>query len=530
MDPGESSPRLARSTTCLLVVDGQSRGPGVLGVVQVDRAQVQRGQRAVGDTGEEDQHPVGIHQGVGLGHHGGDGDADHHVVGPPVVGDPHDEVVEGLVRGLGVEGDQLAVVALRQVGQTVLEALQAFVAHLRGDDLGGAVGLLDGPLDMHQPHRAAGAHEDGGAPRPEVAAVARLAVGGGDVGSLAAEVGGVVVVQAAHVGVHQAVEGGLADQVEGAPPGDVLGHGTHRGRRTGIEHDDVVEAGAVGQLVHQGLVVLGVDAVAHDLRGRGLLHEPLHRGGHVGHHDGGRGVQTGGELVVPLVAGPADDPHGPAGLGLQAATLGVGRHHATPRLQRGGLGVPHRVGDGQQAGAVVGVEHLRAHQVVLDQPAGDGVAVGRALPVLVDVGLHGQPLTGVVAVLEVLADLDDREADLVPQPGGLLAQVAVVELRVAAARAEDLHVGEAETHAVDAHQHLVGIGLGDGHQLGLVILAHVLVARAVDVPGPALARQVEVGRAVPVVRRCHGSSVSRAFMVILVVIGGGGHTSIPVFG
>ena len=153
-------------------MDGQSRRAGVLGVVEVHRAQVERRQRAVGDPGEEDEHAVGVHQGVGLGHHRGDGDADHHVVGPPVVGDPHDEVVEGLVGGLGVEGEQLAVVGLRQVGQTVLEGLQALVAHLRGDDLPGAVGLLDGPLDMHQPHRTAGAHEDRRALRTQVTAVA----------------------------------------------------------------------------------------------------------------------------------------------------------------------------------------------------------------------------------------------------------------------------------------------------------------------------------------------------------------------
>ena len=70
---------------------------------------------------------------------------------------------------------------------------------------------------------------------------------------------------------------------------------------------------------------------------------------------------------------------------------------------------------------------------------------------------------------------------------------------MAAARADDLHVGEAESHAVDAHQHLVGIGLGHGHQLGLVVLAHVVLARAVQVPGPDCFGHVELGRAVPVV-------------------------------
>ena len=152
----------------------------------------------------------------------------------------------------------------REVGEPVLEALQALVAHLRGDDRAGSVGLLDGPLDVHQPHRTAGADEDGGAPRAQVGAVARLAVGVGDVGAAAAEVGGVVVVQAAHVEVDQAVQLVLAHQVERAAPGDVRGHGTRGRRGARVEHDDVVEAGAVGQLVHQCLVVAGVDAVADD--------------------------------------------------------------------------------------------------------------------------------------------------------------------------------------------------------------------------------------------------------------------------
>ena len=362
--------------------------------------------------------------------------------------------------------------------QTVLEGLQSFVAHLRGHDLPGSSRLLDGPLDVHQPHRAAGAHEDGRALRAQVAAVARLPVGGGDVRTSTADVGGVVVVQAAHIGVHQAVEGGLAHQVEGAAPGDVRGHGAHRGCRSRIEHDDVVEAGAVGQLVHQRPVVDGADAVTYDRGGRGALQQILDRGGHVRHHDSGRSVQPGGEEVLALVSRPADDPHRPARLGLQAATLGVGGHHAPPRLQRGRLGVPHRVGKGQQAGTVVGVEHLGAHQVVLDQTAGDGVAVRRAPAVLVDVGLHSQPLAGVVPVLQLVADLDDGEAHLVPEPGGLRGQVAVVELRVAAALAHDLHVREAEAHAVDTHQHLVGIGRGYGQQLGAVVLAHVLLTCA----------------------------------------------------
>ena len=86
------------------------------------------------------------------------------------------------------------------------------------------------------------------------------------------------------------------------------------------------------------------------------------------------------------------------------------------------------------------------------------------------------------------------------QPGRVRGEVAVVELGVAAALAHDLHVREAEAHAVDAYEHVIGIGLGHGDQLRATVLAQVLLARAPEVPGPALVGQVAVGGPVVVER------------------------------
>ncbi|WP_423201865.1 hypothetical protein [Desulfobacter hydrogenophilus] len=74
------------------------------------------------------------------------------------------------------------------------------------------------------------------------------------------------------------------------------------------------------------------------------------------------------------------------------------------------------------------------------------------------------------------------------QPGGFLGQITIVEFRVAAAHADDFHIGKAEPHTVDADQHLVGIGFGDGKKFGLIIPADVLFARAIHIPGPGFFR------------------------------------------
>ena len=127
----------------------------------------------------------------------------------------------------GVEGEQLAVVALRQVGQTVLEALQALIAHFVATIVRGPSGCWMARWTCISPM---------GPPAP-TKTVVPLDAGHSGCAPLrrrrrcpapATEVGGVVVVQTAHVGVHQAVQGGLAHHVEGAPPGYAPRHGTHR--------------------------------------------------------------------------------------------------------------------------------------------------------------------------------------------------------------------------------------------------------------------------------------------------------------
>ncbi|WP_242637683.1 hypothetical protein [Desulfobacter hydrogenophilus] len=130
-----------------------------------------------------------------------------------------------------------------------------------------------------------------------------------------------------------------------------------------------------------------------------MLHQLLHRGRYIRYHNGGRGVQARGEEICLIISRLTRDPHDAAGFGLQTAALGIGRQYTAPRLQEGGFGIPHAFADGQQTRALVGVKYFRADQVVLDQPSGNGIAVGRAFTILIDIGLYGQSLAGVVLAL-----------------------------------------------------------------------------------------------------------------------------------
>ena len=107
-------------------------------------------------------------------------------------------------------------------------------------------GQLDRALDVHLAHRPARADEDGHAALPQVAAVVGLAVGGGDICPRVAQVGGVIIVDAAQVDLRQAIQRRAPDQVERPAPGDQLGGRADGGCRARIEHDDVVEAAPGG--------------------------------------------------------------------------------------------------------------------------------------------------------------------------------------------------------------------------------------------------------------------------------------------
>ena len=80
----------------------------------------------------------------------------------------------------------------------------------------------------------------------------------------------------------------------------------------------------------------------------------------------------------------------------------------------------------QDIRAVVGVQHLGPKQVKLDQTARDGVAVGGALALLVDIRLDGQALAGVILAVQILADRHHRQRGLMAEPGRLAGQVAIV--------------------------------------------------------------------------------------------------------
>ena len=167
----------------------------------------------------------------------------------------------------------------------------------------------------------------------------------------------------------------------------------------------------------------------------------------------------------------------------QPASLGIGGLHAGPRLGKGGLGVSEAIVHLDHVGAIVGVEHLRADEVVFDQATGDGVAIRRAAPVDVDVGLDGKPLPGPKLGSAPLADAHHRHRRLVAKPCRVMGKVAPVQLRVVATKANELHVREAEANRVDAHQDLIGPDGRDVDQLRQPVPTQALDAGTVEVPG-----------------------------------------------
>ena len=260
--------------------------------------------------------------------------------------------------------------------------------------------------------------------------------------------------QPAEVDVRGTVEGAFADQVQGAAERDVSGNLGHLLARGGVENDDVVEPAVARHLLDQGSVAGRVQPTGHPHLGagvQGLADSVLQLRREAGQHHPGRAPQRCAEVVPAAVSGVADDPRGSAVQRPKAASLRVGGLDAGPRLRQCRSRVADAVVNGDHVGTVIGGQHLRADEVVLDQAAPDGVAVGGRASVHVYVGLDGQPVSAAVGRLEVVTDLDDGDRDLMAQTDRVDREVAAVELGMVATEPYQLHIGVAQAHRVDAH-------------------------------------------------------------------------------
>ncbi len=79
-----------------LVVDGETRCAGVLGIRKIDVAQVDRAHRAVGNAGKEYQHAIRFHDRIAFLHQRSDRHFDDHIVRTLVTRRFHDEVIKRL--------------------------------------------------------------------------------------------------------------------------------------------------------------------------------------------------------------------------------------------------------------------------------------------------------------------------------------------------------------------------------------------------------------------------------------------------
>ena len=162
--------------------------------------------------------------------------------------------------------------------------------------------------------------------------------------------------------------------------------------------------------------------------------------------------------------------------------MGVGSLDACPWLREGSSGVPDFVGDGDDVGAIISVENLSADHVVLNETTWDRVAVRRADPVDVNVGLYRETLPRRIGIDKIGADIDDGDAHLVSKASRFGREIAPIELGVVAALFDELHIGEAEADRIDTNEELVVCRLGDVHRLGTAFAPNTLNTLAVGVP------------------------------------------------
>jgi len=185
---------------------------------------------------------------------------------------------------------------------------------------------------------------------------------------------------------------------------------------------------------------------------------------------------------------PTDDEDGAAWQPTGAVLHVIGCRHTGPRFREGGLRVARRVPDGEQIATLVSIEHLLAHDVVLGEAPLHRVPVGDALTLVVDVGLHDEPLAGLELRGAVGTRLDHGQRHFMPHDHRLLLHVAARQARMVGASGNNLCVGKADAHGVMPDEDFIRPGLGHVDLDGLAVPPEVLDPGAIQRPQPVLGR------------------------------------------
>ena len=98
-----------------------------------------------------------------------------------------------------------------------------------------------------------------------------------------------------------------------------------------------------------------------------------------------------------------------------------------------------------------------------------------------------------------------------PQARGIVGQIAVIQLWVAAALLEYLHIRKTNADAVDPHQQLIVLRLGDRDGFRSAMVAHALQTRAVKIPSQAALGQGVIQRAIRLIILSHVQILSSNF-------------------
>jgi len=108
---------------------------------------------------------------------------------------------------------------------------------------------------------------------------------------------------------------------------------------------------------------------------------------------------------------------------------------------------------------------------------------------------------------ELASDGDDRHGGLVAEARGLCREIPAVQLRMLAAEADQLHIGEAEPDGVDSDEDLIFRGRRYVDPLGFAVASNAVHALPVNIPSKRAARGIRRDEAIRGVGLAH----SRAF-------------------